>query len=171
MSRYTHTNTERETHIYAIYYIYIRPRKTGHPWNLRVCDVGSSDRLHAARKQIASSDGRPNGSVHQTLTAVELVKPQNKHDYGRAVAQTIGRRLPNAAARVQCRVMSFWDLWWTKLPRSGFLLVLPFLLSFYRLVHTHLHDLSAGGATIGQLVAPVIMNIVQPQEIKEVRLH
>jgi hypothetical protein len=65
------------------------------------------------------------------------------HNSGRAIAQTVSRRLPTAAARVQTRVWSCEILWWTKVTLGqvfseenfGF----PCQSTFHLLLHNNLH--------------------------------
>jgi uncharacterized protein YaiE (UPF0345 family) len=62
--------------------------------------------------------------------------------YGRAIAQAVSRRIPIAAARVQIRVWSCGNLWWTKVALGqvfsenfGF----PCQSTFHLRLHNHLH--------------------------------
>jgi hypothetical protein len=80
---------------------------------------------------------------------------------GRATNQVVSRWLRTAATRVRGQVM--WDLWWTKWhwrfsPNTT---ASPAWFSFHQLLH--IHHLSSGAGTIGQLLADV-PNLTQPQE-------
>jgi hypothetical protein len=75
---------------------------------------------------------------------------------GRAVAQAVNRRLPNAAVRVWARVK--WDLWWTKQVFSEYF-GFPCLV-FHWLLHIHHHPSSSGAGTVCHFEASVIMESV-----------
>jgi hypothetical protein len=71
----------------------------------------------------------------------------NRLSYGAALAQTVSRRLPTAAAQIRAWV---WICGGQSGARAGFLWVLGFPLpnSFHQLLHNY-HHLSSEAGTIG----------------------
>jgi hypothetical protein len=87
---------------------------------------------------------------------------------GRATAQAASRRLPKAAARNRARDTSRGICGGQSGTGVGFLRALrfPCQFSFHRLLH--IHHLSSGDGTVGQLVAavPSGLSLTPPQETK-----